>query len=172
MNYNSIVKLINNEDSFEFQNQKVFFHFFYKYLFSKLDVNKINNRSSYINNGKSIILNIIHVSSQLEIEIKVDKYEIYVLIDGLGYSMFQISKQKEYSDSFYLEVIDFLHESFKGNFYKHFFCDGNREVKVKLSWKDSTYPEAVYISIKDLFLEKLKIKKYLLMKKTEYPSFF
>ena len=135
MNYNSIVKIINNEGNFEFQNQKMFFHFFNKSLFSKLDIKKINNRSNYVNDGKSIFLKIVHISSQIEIEIKVDKYEIYVWVEGIGYSMFQICKQKEYSDSFYLEVMAFLNESFKGNFSKQNFYDGNKQVKVKLNWK-------------------------------------
>jgi hypothetical protein len=172
MTYNSIEKTIRNEKNFEFQNQKIFFYFFYTFLFSKLEINKINTRSSYINDGKSVTLNLVHISSQLEIKIKVDRYEIYVWIDDLGYSMFQISKQKKYSDNFYQEIIDFLYESFKGNFYKQFFSDGNKEVKVSLKWKRNIYPEATYISIKHLFLEKFRIKKYEIVKTNEYPSFF
>ncbi|CAA0227327.1 hypothetical protein TMP248_380007 [Tenacibaculum maritimum] len=170
MNLDSIKEIIKKEN-FRFQNQERFFNFFSTILLEKLVSNKINDRSNYINDGDRIVLDLIHKSSELNIKIKVDEYEIYVFIDDFGYSMFQISQQEKNSNQFYLDVIDFLKDSFEGNFNKELFYDKDRLVKEKFMWKKEKYPEAIYMPIKYLFLEKLGIKNYKLKKIINYPSF-
>ncbi len=154
------------------QNQIIFFDLFINRIFYKMDAFKVNERSFYNQNEESVILNFIHRQGGPEIKIKVDKFEVYIWIENFGYSAFQISKKENFSDEFFEDIICFLEYAFSGNFKQEFYYYKDELVKSRIIWKINKFPESIYMPLKHLFFEKLKIRKYKLKRIKEFPSFF
>jgi len=170
MNFNEINNIINNQN-FYFKNQEFFFNEF-KFLLSKIDEYKLNNRSDFIKENDFLKLTLVHQSSRSTIIIKIDEFEIYVWVNEMGYSMFNITQEKKYSFLFYKDVIIFLTKSLEGSFKKELYYHRKQLIKSRLIWDNNLYKDAVYMSLKDILLEKIFLKKLKLIKTINYPSFF
>lgn len=170
MDYYSIQNIL--EKTIHRHNNLTAFCDYFLKLFKQLDNNKINHRSNIEVKEDYLKLDLIHFNSNSIIEIKVDEYEIYIWVDSFGYSMFNISKNKSGTSIFYEDVIIFLKTAFEGGFSKQIFIENEKISKVKLIWNEKKYPDAVSMSIKNIALEKLGIKRFKLLKEIKYPTFF
>lgn len=159
-----------SSSTFEFKNLYVLNYL--KPLLSELNELRIDERSNAQISKEALLIQLLNSDGYTKLGIKIDKYEIFVTLDDIGYSMFQISKNEMNSEPFCIEVDNFLRNALRGKYFKKKFFYKEDFIKSEFAWLNDVYPKKIDISLKSLIMEKLGLIKYDSTTIINYSSFY
>ncbi len=150
------------------QNASQFFKFSME-LLESIDDSKLDERSTVEINAEFIVIDLIHKDGLSHIRIRVDKAEVYVWIDDIGYTMFHISIRD--GSLFYEDISKFLENALRGNYIRKSFFRKEQLFMVGIFWNNDIYREKIEIGLLDLFKYKLGFLKPDLVTEKNFSSF-